>query len=155
MNHQTLVPADPVPVLGTDLAVLLFGTAPITEWNPDGSPVLPVPWGATPEDLSRAEAEGWSVVTILMAAHLVAIMVWAITYDMVGIVPDRQDTFYFAFANYTTLGYGDIIPIKRWRLLGPMTAMNGMLLFGWSAAVIFDVLRAIARVTPEPSSTPE
>ena len=84
-----------------------------------------------------------------------AIMVWAITYDMVGIVPDRQDTFYFAFANYTTLGYGDIIPIKRWRLLGPMTAMNGMLLFGWSAAVIFDVLRTIARVTPEPSSTPE
>ena len=67
MNHQTLVPADPVPVLGTDLAVLLFGTAPITEWNPDGSPVLPVPWGATPEDLSRAEAEGWSVVTILEA----------------------------------------------------------------------------------------
>jgi hypothetical protein len=97
----------------------------------------------------------WSVVTILMGAHLVAVMVWAITYDMVAIVPDRQDTFYFAFANYTTLGYGDIIPIKRWRLLGPMTAMNGMLLFGWSAAVIFDVLRTIARVTPEPSSTPE
>jgi len=97
----------------------------------------------------------WAVVTILMAAHLVAIMVWAVTYDMVGIVPDRQDTFYFAFANYTTLGYGDILPIKRWRLLGPMTAMNGMLLVGWSAAVIFDVLRTIARVIPEPSCTPE
>jgi hypothetical protein len=97
----------------------------------------------------------WAVVTILMTAHVVAILVWAVTYDMVGIVPERQDTFYFAFANYTTLGYGDIIPVKRWRLLGPMTAMNGMLLFGWSAAVIFDVLRTIARGIPEPSSTPE
>jgi hypothetical protein len=48
---------------------------------------------------------------------------------------------YFAFVNYTTLGYGDVIPIERWRLLGPMTAMNGVLLFGWSTAVIFEVLR--------------
>ena len=97
----------------------------------------------------------WAVVAILTAAHLIAILVWAVSYYMVGIVPDPHDTFYFAFANYTTLGYGDIMPVKRWRLLGPMTAMNGMLLFGWSAAVIFDVLRTITRVIPEPSNTPE
>jgi hypothetical protein len=48
---------------------------------------------------------------------------------------------YFAFVNYTTLGYGDIVPVKDWQLLGPMTAMNGVLLFGWSTAVIFEVLR--------------
>jgi hypothetical protein len=33
------------------------------------------------------------------------------------------------------------VPVARWRLLGPMTAMNGVLLFGWSTAVIFEVLR--------------
>ena len=43
--------------------------------------------------------------------------------------------------NYTTLGYGDVTPVKRWNLLGRMTAMNGVLLFGWSTAVIFEVLR--------------
>ena len=43
--------------------------------------------------------------------------------------------------NYTTLGYGDVIPLENWNLLGPMTAMNGVLLFGWSTAVIFQVLR--------------
>ena len=43
--------------------------------------------------------------------------------------------------NYTTLGYGDVVPVERWRLIGPMTAMNGVLLFGWSTAVIFEVLR--------------
>jgi Ion channel len=36
--------------------------------------------------------------------------------------------------NYTTLGYGEVTPVARWRLLGPMTAMNGVLLFGWSTA---------------------
>ncbi len=97
----------------------------------------------------------WATVTILMAAHLIAITVWAVTYEMLGTIPDNADAFYFAFANYTTMGYGDIVPVKRWRLLGPMTAMNGMLLFGWSAAVIFDVLRTIARTIPEPSDTPE
>jgi hypothetical protein len=43
--------------------------------------------------------------------------------------------------NYTTLGYGDVTPLKEWRLLGPMTAMNGILMFGWSTAVLFEVLR--------------
>jgi hypothetical protein len=47
--------------------------------------------------------------------------------------------------NYTTLGYGDVTPVARWRLLGPITAMNGVLLFGWSTAVIFEVLRRTAR----------
>jgi hypothetical protein len=42
--------------------------------------------------------------------------------------------------NYATLGYGDVIPVEAWRLLGPITAMNGALLFGWSTAVIFQVL---------------
>ena len=51
------------------------------------------------------------------------------------------DLVYFAFVNYATLGYGDVLPVERWRLLGPLTAMNGMLLYGWSTAVIFEVLR--------------
>jgi Ion channel len=50
---------------------------------------------------------------------------------------------YFAFVNYTTLGYGDVLPLQRWRLLGPITAMNGVLLFGWSTAVIFEVLQKV------------
>jgi len=50
-------------------------------------------------------------------------------------------TMYFAFVNYTTLGYGDVLRVERWRLLGPLTAMNGVLLFGWSTAVIFELMR--------------
>ena len=52
-----------------------------------------------------------------------------------------HNLIYFAFVNYTTLGYGDVIPSARWQLLGPITAMNGVLLFGWSTAVLFEVLR--------------
>jgi hypothetical protein len=69
----------------------------------------------------------------------------SLAYAIVGAAPAGADPVYFAFVNYTTLGYGDVTPVERWRLLGPMTAMNGVLLFGWSTAVIFEVLRRTAR----------
>ena len=85
-------------------------------------------------------------VLVLMATHTVEVMVWAFGYFIVDAAPEGADRLYFAFVNYTTLGYGDVVPVIRWRLLGPMTAMNGVLLFGWSTAVIFEVLRkAIAQ----------
>ena len=89
-----------------------------------------------------------ATVTVLMAAHLMEIGIWGLTYVAVGVVEGPGDAFYFAFVNYTTLGYGDVLPVKRWRLLGPMAAMNGVLLFGWSTAVIYDILRTTTRAIP-------
>ena len=83
-------------------------------------------------------------VLILMVTHVLEVWVWALAYRISGAVPREADELYFAFVNYTTLGYGDIVPVIGWRLLGPLTAMNGMLLFGWSTAVIFEVLRRSA-----------
>ena len=97
----------------------------------------------------------WSAVSILMLAHLVEVAIWAATYRMLDLTPQPFDSFYFAFVNYTTLGYGDILPAQRWRLLGPITAMNGVLLFGWSAAVIYGILRTIAGIiSTQPQSPP-
>jgi hypothetical protein len=84
-----------------------------------------------------------ATVSVLMMAHIAEVVVWTIAYAIVGVAPLGTDLFYFAFVNYTTLGYGDVTPLQRWQLLGPMTAMNGILLFGWSTAVIFEVLRAV------------
>jgi hypothetical protein len=77
----------------------------------------------------------------LMVAHTLEVLVWALAYGIVGAAPAGSDLVYFAFVNYTTLGYGDITPVEAWRLTGPMTAMNGILMFGWSTAVLFEVLR--------------
>jgi len=82
-----------------------------------------------------------ATVLMLMAAHMLEVFVWAAVYALVSAAPDGADLVYFAFVNYATLGYGDIVPVAEWRLLGPMASMNGILLFGWSTAVIFEVLR--------------
>jgi len=86
-----------------------------------------------------------ATVWVLMAAHACEVIAWWLAYALVDVAAAGADLFYFAFVNYTTLGYGDVVPVERWRLIGPMTAMNGMLLFGWSTAVIFEVLRTTMR----------
>jgi len=78
---------------------------------------------------------------LLVAGHFVEVLIWAGTYAIVGAAPPGTDLVYFAFSNYTTLGYGDVLPVPRWRLLGPMTALNGILLIGWSTALIFAIIR--------------
>jgi hypothetical protein len=103
-------------------------------------------WATTRQTL-RLIAVMIATVTVLMVAHLTEVLVWSLTYVMTGAAPDGADLVYFAFVNYTTLGYGDVTPVQRWHLLGPMTAMNGVLLFGWSTAVIFEVLRMTLMAT--------
>lgn len=96
---------------------------------------------ATSHQTLRLIAVMIATVTVLMIAHLAEVIVWSLMYAIVSAAPAGTDLIYFAFVNYTTLGYGDVTPVERWHLLGPMTAMNGVLLFGWSTAVIFEVLR--------------
>jgi hypothetical protein len=82
-----------------------------------------------------------AAVGVLLAAHIAEVIIWSLAYRILDVASPSVDPLYFAFVNYTTLGYGDAVPVERWRLLGPMAAMNGVLLFGWSTAVIFEVLR--------------
>jgi RsiW-degrading membrane proteinase PrsW (M82 family) len=77
----------------------------------------------------------------LMAAHVAEIGVWAIAYSAMAVTPPVVTAFDFAFENYTALGYGDAVPSGVWRVVGPITALNGLLLMGWSVAIIFEVMR--------------
>ena len=80
-------------------------------------------------------------VICLMIAHVCEIGVWAAYYTSAAIAPEVATPFEFAFENYTALGYGDPVPRAGKRLIGPITALNGLLLIGWSVAIIFEVMR--------------
>lgn len=82
-----------------------------------------------------------AVGTLLVMGHFSEVLIWAHTYDWVDATPPGTDLIYLAFGNYTTLGYGDVKPVEKWHLLGPMTALNGIMLIGWSTALIIDILR--------------
>ena len=85
---------------------------------------------------------------VLMIAHVLEIAVWAIFYGIAGFPIQETGTvkfsggyFEFAFENYTALGYGDAVAGGGWRMIGPITGLNGLLLIGWSVAIIFEVMR--------------
>jgi hypothetical protein len=81
------------------------------------------------------------VVTLIMAAmHLIQIGLWAVLLQMCGEVSSFDKACYASGQNYTALGYGDVILSERWRLLGPLEAINGLLLFGLSIAMLFAVM---------------
>ena len=88
-----------------------------------------------------------AVGCLLFAVHFLEILLWAYAYAAVGAAPSGTDLVYFAFGNYTTLGYGNVLPLDHWRLLAPMTALNGLMLIGWSTALIFVILRQAVPAT--------
>ena len=91
--------------------------------------------------------------TLLVAGHFAEVVVWARAYDLVGAAPPGTDLIYFAFGNYTTLGYGDVLPLPHWLLLGPMTALNGIMLIGWSTALIIEILRRSGHAPAQAASS--
>jgi hypothetical protein len=89
----------------------------------------------------------------LMIAHVCEIGVWGAFYEVFGVHTGKTTAFEFAFENYTALGYGNAVAPEGTRLIGPITALNGLLLIGWSVAIIFEVMRMaelqIARLDDE------
>ena len=73
-----------------------------------------------------------------MLAHLIEIGIWAGVYLHYDLFTEFETALYFAAASYTTLGFGDVLLPVDWRLLSGATAANGLLLFGLSAAFLFD-----------------
>jgi len=87
--------------------------------------------------------------TILMyfSAALVEVGMWAAAYLTLGAVQGGENSLYFSMVTFTTLGYGDIILPERWRLLASFEAANGIIMFGWTTAVVMAVVqRTYAKV---------
>ena len=76
----------------------------------------------------------------LALAHLVDIALWALLYCLCGEFAEFEAAYYHSAVNFSTLGYGDIVMSARWRLLGPMEAMNGIVMFALSTALMFALL---------------
>jgi hypothetical protein len=100
--------------------------------------------------LGRAGAGFWIdvsiaalAITISMVAHLLGIASWAVLFLICGEFSEFGAAYYHSAGNYTTLGYGDVIMTPSWRMLGPLEAANGMLMFGVSTAIVFAVIQRL------------
>ena len=73
------------------------------------------------------------------------IALWAILFLLCGEFEDIGTAYYHSAVNFTTLGYGDVLLSPHWRMLGPLEAATGMLMFGVSTAMVFAVIQRLAQ----------
>jgi hypothetical protein len=83
------------------------------------------------------------VVSVAFIAHLVEIGLWAVLFVLCKEIHELGTAYYHSAVNYMTLGYGDLLLTPAWRLLGPLEATNGALMFGVSAAMVFAVVQRL------------
>jgi hypothetical protein len=88
------------------------------------------------------------LMILLMLGNIVQIAFWALLYRALGAFEDFETAMYFSGVTFTSLGYGDVVLNGRMRLLGPLQAANGLMMFGITTAVfIAAVQQAIANGT--------
>ena len=84
-------------------------------------------------------------ILIMLSAHLIEIALWSVIFVLCGEFSQFGMAYYHSAVNYTTLGYGDVIMTPSWRLLGPLEAADGMLMFGVSTAIIYAVIHRLVQ----------
>ena len=84
----------------------------------------------------------------LILLHLAEISIWGLFYLWRGCLPNAEAAFYFSGVTYTTLGYGDVVLAKPWRLLGPIEGLMGVLMCGLSTGFFFVVVSRIHQSRP-------
>jgi hypothetical protein len=106
--------------------------------------------------IERLEARFWQITWLLIRVawwlivlHLLEIAVWALFFWRHKCMPDVESSFYFSGVTYATLGYGDLLLPKEWRMFGPLEALTGSLMVGLSIAFFFAVLSKMLRARTE------
>jgi hypothetical protein len=104
--------------------------------------VMAIRYYASHDTLST-DASPWStlvvinsVMTLLVLGNLAQLMIWAVVFMLLGEFETLRDAVYHSAVNFATLGYGDIVMSERHRFLGPLEAVNGVLMIGVSTAAL-------------------
>ena len=85
------------------------------------------------------------IMMLVTAGSLLQVMIWAVLFVSIGEFDRLEPALYYSAVNFSTLGYGDIVMSERWRLLGPLEAFNGILMFGVSTALMTAAVNFVVR----------
>ena len=82
----------------------------------------------------------FSAIIIL---HMIEIAIWAVFYFGNSLFLDFETALYFSTTSYTTIGFGDVVLPRAWRMLGGIEGVTGVLLCGLSTAFVFAIVNAM------------
>ena len=83
------------------------------------------------------------LMVVLMIGNIIQIAFWALLYRLLGAFEDIETAMYFSGVTFTSLGYGDVLLQGRMRLLGPLQAANGLMMFGITTALFISAVQQV------------
>jgi hypothetical protein len=128
-------------LLGVCVVIHTAGLVLLAEWLLE--PGFPK---TTQDSCSRDSTACVCVFAVIVFVHVAETLIWAIFYWFSGHFPTFETSWYFSFTSYTTIGFGDVVLPERWRILGGIEGLTGVLLCGISTAFMFVIVNALIDV---------
>lgn len=119
-----------VLLLSVTLILQCGGAAALILW------IRSIPREAREVRVFRCAALVMQTTVAVIVLHGIVILLWASCYRWLCL-PSWESAFYFSASSYATVGYGDVLLPSKWRLLGPLESMVGMLMSGVSIGLLF------------------
>ena len=88
-----------------------------------------------------------SVMILLVLGNLTQLFIWAMVFQYLGEFSNLSEAVYHSAVNFATLGYGDLVMSDQYRLLGPLEAINGVLMIGISTAALITTFQDVLQKT--------
>ena len=82
-------------------------------------------------------------VLMMFLVSLLEVLAYTVAYLALNALSTFEEAFYFSMVTFTTLGYGDVLLDENWRLLASFQAANGIIMFGWTTAVVIYVVQRV------------
>lgn len=89
-----------------------------------------------------------NAMLILITGNFLQILIWGLTFIILGEFNNIYDAVYHSAVNFSSLGYGDVVMSDKWKLLGPLEAGNGILMFGLTSAALMVILQQLIKAHP-------
>jgi hypothetical protein len=83
------------------------------------------------------------VVLIMYLIAIMEVLIWGVAYLAFDAIEGFEKAIYFSAVTFTTLGYGDVVLDGSRRLLSSLEAINGIIMFGWSTAIVIAAVQLV------------
>jgi hypothetical protein len=84
-------------------------------------------------------------MVIMMLGNFLQIVIWGVLFLCLGEFRELYEAVYHSAVNFSSLGYGDVVMSARWKLLGPLEAGSGVLMFAMTSAALVTILQQLIR----------
>jgi hypothetical protein len=130
-------------IIGTAVILASIVMAAIGFWLAEGVVARMTPWLLREPHRPKLTLVLVLAVLMILGVFTATVWLWAFTFLWLDLFNTLEGAVYFAIVAFTTLGFGDVLLDPEWRILGGLTAANGLLNMGLYTAMLVELLRSV------------